>query len=129
MCARTPGNTQHFRFVCKNKRVKCEPNETENKFGSPEGRTYVCRNIFSIFVFMDDVANQFFFTRQPTLLHPCFTRGRHSSSSMLVSIEALAATRPTIRVNETVVIVRRLRNMKDMVTFVKEVAGLMRKHH
>jgi len=80
--------------------------------------------LFSILVVIDDFADDPVFTRQSKLLHSLFTRGRHSSISTIVSTQKFAAIHPIVRVNATSLIVYRLRNNKELESFLEEVSGL-----
>jgi hypothetical protein len=80
--------------------------------------------LFSILVVVDDFADDPTFTRHSKLLHSLFTRGRHNQISTLVSTQKFAAIAPIIRVNSTFMIVYRLRNNRDLESFIEEVSGL-----
>ena len=58
------------------------------------------------------------------LLHSLFTRGRHNSISTIVSTQKFAAIHPIVRVNATSLIVYRLRNNKELESFIEEVSAL-----
>ena len=85
------------------------------------------KKLFSILIVIDDFADEPAFTRQSKLLHSLFTRGRHNSISTIVSTQKFASIHPTIRVNATALIVYRLRNAKELESFVDEVSGLITK--
>ena len=61
------------------------------------------------------------------MLHALFTRGRHSGISTIVSTQKFTALHPIIRVNATELFVFRLRNYKDLETFIEEVSALIDK--
>ena len=82
------------------------------------------KKLFSVLVVVDDHADDPSFTRQSKLLHALFTRGRHNSISTIVSTQKFAAIHPIIRVNATSLIVYRLRNNKELESFLEEVSGL-----
>ncbi len=105
-----------------------EPNDLEHiietqhkviKLVKAQGR----KKLFSILVVVDDFADDPSFTRHSKLLHSLYTRGRHNSISTIVSTQKLAAIHPTIRVNATSLIVYRLRNNKELESFLEEVSG------
>ena len=75
-------------------------------------------------VVIDDFADDPIFTRQPKLLHSLFTRGRHNSISTIVSTQKFASIHPIARVNAVALIVYRLRNNKEVESFLEEVSGL-----
>ena len=80
--------------------------------------------LYSILVVIDDFADDPTFTRQSKLLHSLYTRGRHNSISTIVSTQKFAAIRPILRVSATSLIVYRLRNNKELESFLEEVSGL-----
>ncbi len=80
--------------------------------------------LYSILVVIDDFADDPTFTRQSKLLHSLYTRGRHNSISTIVSTQKFAAIHPILRVNATSLIVYRLRNNKELESFLEEVSGL-----
>ena len=82
------------------------------------------KKLFSVLVVIDDFADDPVFTRQSKLLHSLFTRGRHNSISTIVSTQKFAAIHPIVRVNATSLIVYRLRNNKELESFLEEVSGL-----
>ena len=82
------------------------------------------KKLFSVLVVVDDFADDANFTRKSKLLHALYTRGRHNSISTIVSTQKFAAIHPIIRVNATSLIVYRLRNNKELESFLEEVSGL-----
>jgi hypothetical protein len=82
------------------------------------------KKLFSILVVIDDFADDPSLTRQSKLLHALYTRGRHNSISTIVSTQKFAAIHPIIRVNATSLIVYRLRNNRELESFLEEVSGL-----
>ena len=83
--------------------------------------------LFSILIVIDDFADDPIFTRQSKLLHSLFTRGRHNSISTVVSTQKFASIHPIVRVNAVALIVYRLRNQKELISFIEEVSGLVSK--
>ncbi len=57
-------------------------------------------------------------------MHYLYTRGRHNSISTIVSTQTFAAIHLIIRVNATSLIVYRLRNNRELESFLEEVSGL-----
>ena len=57
-------------------------------------------------------------------MHSLYTRGRHHSISTIASTQKFAAIHPTIRGKATSLIVYRLRNNKELASFLEEVCGL-----
>ena len=82
------------------------------------------KKLFSILVVIDDFADDPSLTRQSKLLHALYTRGRRNSISTIASTQEFAAIHPIIRVNATSLIVYRLRNNRELESFLEEVSGL-----
>ncbi len=61
------------------------------------------------------------------MLHSLYTRGRHNNISTIVSTQKFAAVHPIIRVNATSLVVYRLRNPRELESFLEEVSGLSSK--
>jgi hypothetical protein len=108
------------------------PNELENIIDTQHKVIKLMKEnkrnkLFSILVVIDDFADDPSFTRQSKLLHSLYTRGRHNSISTIVSTQKFCAIHPIIRVNATSLIVYRLRNQKEVDSFLEEVSGLITK--
>ena len=82
------------------------------------------KKLFQILIIVDDFADSAEFTRQSKLLHSLFTRGRHNSISTIVATQKFTAIHPIIRVNATSLFVYRLRNYRDLETFIEEVSAI-----
>ena len=85
------------------------------------------RKLFQILIIVDDFADDPVFSRQSKLLHALFTRGRHSGISTIVSTQKFCCIANIIRVNATELFVFRLRNYRDLETFIEEVSALIDK--
>ena len=85
-----------------------------------QGRT----KMFQLLVIVDDFADDPSFTRQSKILHGLYTRGRHNMISTITATQKFAAIHPIIRVNATELYVYRLRNYKDLETFIDEVSAV-----
>ena len=81
--------------------------------------------LYSVLVVVVDFADDPSFSRHSKVLHSLFTRGRHNSISNIVSTQKLTAIAPIIRVNDTFLIVYRLRNSKDLETFLEELSAML----
>jgi hypothetical protein len=57
-------------------------------------------------------------------LHALYTRGRHNARSTITATQKFAAIHPIIRVNATDLFVYRLRNYRDLETFIEEVSAV-----
>ena len=80
--------------------------------------------MFQILVIVDDFADDPSFTRQSKILHALYTRGRHNMISTITATQKFSAIHPIIRVNATELYVYRLRNYKDLETFIEEVSAV-----
>ena len=75
-------------------------------------------------VVVDDFADSPEFSRHSKILHALYTRGRHNSISTITATQKSSAIAPIIRVNATELYVYRLRNYKDLETFIDEVSAV-----
>ena len=82
------------------------------------------KKLFQILIIVDDFADDPSFTRQSKLLHSLYTRGRHNMISTITATQKFSAIHPIIRVNATELFVYRLRNYKDLETFIEEVSAV-----
>ena len=82
------------------------------------------KKLYQILIIVDDFADSAEFTRQSKLLHALYTRGRHNSISTITATQKFTAIHPIIRVNATQLFVYRLRNYKDLETFLEEVSAV-----
>ena len=82
------------------------------------------KKLFQILIMVDDFADDPSFTRHSKLLHSLYTRGRHNMISTITATQKFSAIHPIIRVNATELYVYRLRNYKDLETFIDEVSAV-----
>jgi len=82
------------------------------------------KKLFQILIIVDDFADDPSFTRQSKLLHALYTRGRHNMISTITATQKFCCIHPIIRVNATELYVYRLRNYKDLETFIEEVSAV-----
>ena len=80
--------------------------------------------LFSILIIIDDFADSPEFSRHSKLLHALYTRGRHSMISTVTATQKFSSIHPLIRVNATELYIYRLRNHKDLETFIDEVSAV-----
>lgn len=85
------------------------------------------KKMFQILIIIDDFADDPAFTRQSKMLHTLYIRGRHNMISTITATQKFNALHPIIRVNATELFVYRLRNMKDLETFIDEVSAVVDK--
>ena len=81
------------------------------------------KKLYSILIIIDDFADNPSFSRHSKLLHSLYTRGRHSMVSCITATQKFNSLHPIIRVNATELYVYRLRNNKDLETFLEEVSA------
>ena len=82
------------------------------------------KKLFQILIVVDDFADDPSFSRQSKLLHSLYTRGRQIYISTITATQKFTAIHPIIRVNATSLFVYRLRNYKDLETFIEEVSAI-----
>jgi len=85
------------------------------------------KKLFQILIIIDDFADDPSFSRHSKLLHSLYTRGRHAMISTITATQKFNAIHPIIRVNATELYVYKLRNQKDLDTFVEEVSAVLDK--
>jgi hypothetical protein len=85
------------------------------------------KKLFSILIVIDDFADESSFSRHSKMLHALYTRGRHSSISVITGTQKFSALAPIIRVNSTELYVYRLRNYNDLSCFIDEVSAVLEK--
>lgn len=85
------------------------------------------KSLYSILIVVDDFADSPEFSRHSKILHSLYTRGRHSMISTITATQKFNAIHPIIRVNATELYVYRLRNNKDLETFIEEISGMIPK--
>ena len=82
------------------------------------------KRLFQIFVIVDDFAEDPSFTRHSKLLHTLYIRARRICVSTITATQTFNALSTIIRINATDLFVYRLRNMKDLETFIDEVSAV-----
>ena len=82
------------------------------------------KKLYQILVIVDDFADEASFSRHSKLLHSLYTRGRHNSISTITATQAFTALSTLIRKNATELYIYRLRNYRDLETFIEEVSAL-----
>ena len=85
------------------------------------------KKLNSILVVVDDFADSPEISRHSKILHGLYTRGRHNSISTITATQKFAAIANIIRVNATELFVYRLRNYRDLETFIEEVSAVVDK--
>ena len=85
------------------------------------------KRLLQILIITDDFADGPDCTRKSQMLHTLYIRGRHNYISTITATQKFNALHPIIRVNATELFVYRLRNMKDLETFIDEVSTVVDK--
>ena len=83
------------------------------------------KKLFQILIVIDDFADDPKFVHSSSnLLNTLYVRGRHNMISVITASQKFNALSPLIRVNATELYVYRLRNHKDLETFIDEVSAV-----
>ena len=82
------------------------------------------KKLYQILVIVDDFADEPSFSRHSKLLHSLYTRGRHNSISTITATQAFTSLSTLIRKNATELFIYRLRNYRDLETFIEEVSAI-----
>lgn len=82
------------------------------------------KKLFQILIIIDDFADDASFTRNSTLLHSLYIRGRHLAISTITATQVYKAISPVIRKNITDLYIFRLRNHADMEAWLEEVSAV-----
>ena len=85
------------------------------------------KKLFQILIIIDDFADDPSFTRQSKMLHSLYVRGRHNMIYTITATQKINAIHPIIRVNATELYVYRLRNNRDLESFIDEVSAVLDK--
>ena len=86
------------------------------------------KNLYQILIIIDDFADSPEFTRKSKLLHQLYIRGRHNCISTITSTQKYYAIAPIVRINQTNLIIFRLRNYKDLESIIEELSALAPKN-
>ena len=78
------------------------------------------QHVFSILIVIDDFADTPSFTRQSTLLHQLYIRGRHAFISTITSVQKATTLAPLIRTQATHTFTFKLRSLQDLETWLHE---------
>ena len=85
----------------------------------------IFKELYQILTFIDGFAEDPRSTRQSKMLHSLYVRGRRNMISTITATQKFNAIHPIIRVNATELYVYRLRNTKDLDTFIEEVSAVL----
>ena len=82
------------------------------------------KDLYQIFIVIDDFADDTNFTRKSQLLHQLYIRGRHYMISTITSTQVYKQISPIVRKNMTHLFIYRLRNYGDLESIVKEMSAV-----
>ena len=85
------------------------------------------KELFSIFIVVDDFVDDPKFVRYSNILHGLFTRGRHSAISCISSTQKYNVLAPIIRLNASALFIFKLKNMNEVNSFLEENSALVDK--
>ena len=82
--------------------------------------------LYQILVIVDDFADdpKFVHSSSNNVLNTLYVRGRHNMISVITASQKFTALSPLIRVNATESYIYRLRNYKDLETFIDEISAV-----
>ena len=82
------------------------------------------KKLYQILIIVDDFADEASFSRHSKLLHSLYTRGRHNSISTTTAAQAFTALSTLVRKNANELYIYRLRNYRDLETFIEDVSAI-----
>ena len=85
------------------------------------------RFLFHILIVVDDFADKPAFTRNSSLLHQLYIRGRHQMISTITATQVYRAISPVVRKNITDLCIFRLRNQSDLDAVIEETSAIFDK--
>ena len=91
-------------------------------------KQHIYRNVYQILITINDFADSPEFIRKSKLLHQLYIGGRHNFISTITSIQKYYAIAPIARINQTNIIIFRLRNYKDLESIIEELSALAPKN-
>jgi len=101
--------------------------ETQKKIIEHQKKDKDTKRLFSICVIIDDFADNCQICRSNKSLMELFVRGRHSQISVIVSSQKYALLSPTLRCNQSQLIVFKIRNAQDLEMIIGELSALIDK--
>ena len=91
--------------------------EKKNKF----------RKLHSICIIIDDMAENQKFMKYSTIFNGLYTRSRHQAIPVITSVQKYNVLNPIIRLNASSLYVFRLKNQKELDSFLEETSALIDK--
>ena len=83
--------------------------------------------LYQILIVVDDFADDPAFTRNSSLLHQLYIRGRHQIISTITATQVYRAISPVVRKNITDLCIFRLRNQSDLDAVIDETSAIFNK--
>ena len=83
--------------------------------------------LYQILIVVDDFADDPAFTRNSSLLHQLYIRGRHQMISTITATQVYRAISPVVRKNITDLCIFRLRNQSDLDAVIEETSAIFDK--
>ena len=81
--------------------------------------------LFSCLLIIDDFAEDKTFMRYSKILHGLYTKSRHFGLSVITASQKLNALATIVRVNTSSLYIFKLKNMKEVDTFIEEQSGVV----
>ena len=81
--------------------------------------------LFSCLLIIDDFAEDKTFMRYSKILHGLYTKSRHFGLSVITATQKLNALATIVRVNTSSLYIFKLKNMKEVDTFIEEQSALV----
>ena len=83
--------------------------------------------LFSCLLVIDDFAEDKTFMRYSKILHGLYTKSRHFGLSVITASQKLNALATIVRVNTSSLYIFKLKNIKEVETFIEEQSALVDK--
>jgi hypothetical protein len=83
--------------------------------------------LYSCLLVIDDFAEDRVFMKYSKVLHGLYTKSRHFGLSVITATQKYNALAPIVRLNTSSLYIFKLKNMKDIDTFIEEQSALVDK--
>ena len=118
-----PGDREHIYFDSS------EASELEQVIKTQQKVIYYQKeqkhkDLYKIFILVDDFVDEPSFTRNSQLLHQLYIRGRHYMISTITATQIHKGVCPVIRKSMTHLFIYRLRNYGDLEPIVEEMSAI-----
>ena len=85
------------------------------------------KKLFSCLLIIDDFAEDRVFMKYSKVLHGLYTKSRHFGLSVITATQKYNALAPIVRLNTSSLYIFKLKNMKEIETFIEEQSALVDK--